>query len=227
MTAPPARGAGAHAASSSTASGCLMEFLRRELDDPGAAPCGRCARCLGRHVVDVARSTATSRATRSSSSARQWLDARAAQAVADRSRIAAEERAEAGPGAVRVRRRRLGRDGEGPEGGRQLRRRAGRRARANSCDSGSSTPPPTWVTCVPSLRHPELVPSFAARLADAARAPVPSRSWPRPGRPRPRRRWTTAPSSSATSHEAFGGHRARARRARSSSSTTSSTRAGR
>jgi len=25
--------------------GCLMEFLRRELDDPGAAPCGRCANC--------------------------------------------------------------------------------------------------------------------------------------------------------------------------------------
>ena len=31
--------------------GCLMEFLRNELDDPGAAPCGRCARCLGAHVV--------------------------------------------------------------------------------------------------------------------------------------------------------------------------------
>ena len=26
-------------------------------------------------------------------------------------------------------------------------------------------PPPTWVTCVPSHRHPELVPDFAARLA--------------------------------------------------------------
>ncbi|MCU1596183.1 MAG: recombinase RecQ, partial [Frankiales bacterium] len=27
--------------------GCRMEFLRRQLDDPGAAPCGRCDRCLG------------------------------------------------------------------------------------------------------------------------------------------------------------------------------------
>ncbi len=27
--------------------GCLMEFLRRELDDPGAAPCGRCMNCTG------------------------------------------------------------------------------------------------------------------------------------------------------------------------------------
>ena len=27
--------------------GCRMEFLRRQLDDPGAAPCGRCDGCLG------------------------------------------------------------------------------------------------------------------------------------------------------------------------------------
>ena len=30
------------------ADGCRMEFLRRELDDPGAAPCGRCDNCTGR-----------------------------------------------------------------------------------------------------------------------------------------------------------------------------------
>lgn len=30
-----------------TTDGCLMEFLRRELDDPGAEPCGRCANCTG------------------------------------------------------------------------------------------------------------------------------------------------------------------------------------
>ena len=26
---------------------CLMEFLRKQLDDPGAEPCGRCANCVG------------------------------------------------------------------------------------------------------------------------------------------------------------------------------------
>jgi ATP-dependent DNA helicase RecQ len=30
------------------ATGCRMEFLRRQLDDPAAVPCGRCDRCLGR-----------------------------------------------------------------------------------------------------------------------------------------------------------------------------------
>lgn len=32
-------------------------------------------------------------------------------------------------------------------------------------------PSPTWVTCVPSLRHPELVPDFAERLATALGLP--------------------------------------------------------
>src|SRR6476469_8834999 len=30
--------------------GCRMEFLRRQLDDPDAAPCGRCDRCTGRSL---------------------------------------------------------------------------------------------------------------------------------------------------------------------------------
>ena len=32
-------------------------------------------------------------------------------------------------------------------------------------------PSPTWVTAIPSLRHPDLVPDFAARLADALGLP--------------------------------------------------------
>ena len=32
-----------------SASGCRMEYLRRELDDPSAGPCGRCDNCTGRH----------------------------------------------------------------------------------------------------------------------------------------------------------------------------------
>src|SRR5208337_4817742 len=32
-------------------------------------------------------------------------------------------------------------------------------------------PPPRWVTCIPSRRHPELVPDFASRLAAALSLP--------------------------------------------------------
>jgi ATP-dependent DNA helicase RecQ len=31
-----------------SAAGCRMEYLRQELDDPGAGPCGRCDNCTGR-----------------------------------------------------------------------------------------------------------------------------------------------------------------------------------
>ena len=32
-------------------------------------------------------------------------------------------------------------------------------------------PKPAWVTCVPSLKHPALVPGFAKRLADRLKLP--------------------------------------------------------
>lgn len=38
-------------------------------------------------------------------------------------------------------------------------------------DEWKIVPAPTWVTCVPSLRHPELVPDFAKRLAGALKLP--------------------------------------------------------
>ncbi len=35
----------------------------------------------------------------------------------------------------------------------------------------SPSPAPKWVTCIPSLNHPELVPDFSARLASKLRIP--------------------------------------------------------
>ncbi|TDE18757.1 RecQ family ATP-dependent DNA helicase [Actinomadura sp. 6K520] len=41
-------------------SACREEYLRRQLDDPAAAPCGRCDNCTGRHwPADVTREGAT------------------------------------------------------------------------------------------------------------------------------------------------------------------------
>ena len=33
--------------------GCLMEFLAKVLDDPDPQPCGKCASCMGRSVVET------------------------------------------------------------------------------------------------------------------------------------------------------------------------------
>jgi ATP-dependent DNA helicase RecQ len=38
-----------------TSDGCLMAFLRRQLDDPDAAPCGRCQRCTGHDLPSGVR----------------------------------------------------------------------------------------------------------------------------------------------------------------------------
>ena len=49
-----ARAAGDARRRSSSACGCRLEYLRRELDDPAAAPCGRCDNCTGRRwTADV------------------------------------------------------------------------------------------------------------------------------------------------------------------------------
>jgi ATP-dependent DNA helicase RecQ len=49
--------------------GCLMQFLATALGDDGAAPCGICARCLGRPVLDIRPSRALRRAAADSLSA--------------------------------------------------------------------------------------------------------------------------------------------------------------
>jgi ATP-dependent DNA helicase RecQ len=41
-----------------TTTGCRMEYLRRQLDDPAAAPCGRCDNCTQRRWPDAVTETA-------------------------------------------------------------------------------------------------------------------------------------------------------------------------
>ena len=43
--------------------GCRMEYLRRQLDDPAAAACGRCDNCSGRHWPQEVSPTATAAAS--------------------------------------------------------------------------------------------------------------------------------------------------------------------
>jgi ATP-dependent DNA helicase RecQ len=45
------------------APGCRMEYLRRELDDPDAGPCGRCDNCTGRYWTDTVPETAATAAS--------------------------------------------------------------------------------------------------------------------------------------------------------------------
>ncbi|WP_404868710.1 RecQ family ATP-dependent DNA helicase [Kitasatospora griseola] len=83
--------------------GCRMEFLRRQLDDPEAAPCGRCDRCThARHSTEVsAEATGAARAALgrpgvSFETRRMWPTGMESLGIPLRGRIPATQQAEPG-----------------------------------------------------------------------------------------------------------------------------------
>jgi ATP-dependent DNA helicase RecQ len=152
--------------------GCLMEYLARALDDPAAGPCGRCANCRGKGLTAdvepglVAAARGFLRGEDIMIEPRQRWPA-GLFPERPKTTISSEERVE--PGRVLS----LYADGGW---GRLV--RAGKYERGEFTDElveGSvalirdrwkPSPPPEWVTAIPSPRRPHLVRSFAERLAD-------------------------------------------------------------
>lgn len=152
------------------ASDCLMRFLVSELDGPDEGPCGRCAVCSG----DFAGSTLEPslvqqaqfflrRAYRPILPRKQWPAGLAMRS----GRIPVEHQLREGR-ALTI----YGDAGWGQEV------KAGKYGDEGFSDQLVDAtvemikndlqpdPFPTWVTAVPSRRHPNLVPDFAQRLAD-------------------------------------------------------------
>jgi ATP-dependent DNA helicase RecQ len=92
-----------------TTDGCRMQFLRRQLDDPDAAPCGRCDNCTGRRrdarvaasVVDAAGSHAK-RAWATIEPRRQWPTGMPSVGVDLKGKIPAVEQAAEGRALARL-----------------------------------------------------------------------------------------------------------------------------
>ena len=152
---------------------CLMLFLARELDDPAPAACGRCAVCRGKPLIPetyprdlVERAVLFLRhAYRNIEPRKQWP----ADALANlgwKGKISEQLRAEEGRALCL-----WGDDGWGElvRQGKQIDGRFSERlvnAAAEMIEEHwQPEPSPEWVTCVPSSRHPQLVPHFARRLA--------------------------------------------------------------
>ncbi|MDP2884716.1 MAG: RecQ family ATP-dependent DNA helicase [Ignavibacteria bacterium] len=153
---------------------CLMHFLGNALDDPEAGPCGKCANCQGYDVVPVSVNSALT------NEASVFLK-RSFQRIEPRKRwptkavfvhfpfntLNIEEYLRAAEG------RALSLWGDAGWGQlvREGKYTSGRYAdelvegSLQMIDIWRPTPTPTWVTCVPSLTHPDLVPDFATRLA--------------------------------------------------------------
>jgi ATP-dependent DNA helicase RecQ len=155
---------------------CLMQFLRLQLDDPAASPCGRCQICTGtRFASDVDPGLVQEAREHLRSMPlvidprKQWpagVHAQRGQKIPEQLRLE-EGRAlsvynDGGWGALVKRGKQV--DGTFRD---DLVDAAARLVQ----HAWSPSPPPTWVTCVPSSQHPELVPSFARRLADALGLP--------------------------------------------------------
>jgi ATP-dependent DNA helicase RecQ len=147
---------------------CLMELLGRALDDPAATPCGRCARCTGEPIsVDLDRAVVAE--------AQEFL--RGDPLTVDprkrdpqNKKIPDDRQLEPG--------RALSYWGDGGWGGLVREQRAAGAFSDELVDatvrlvrSWGPEPRPAWVTCVPSPRSADLVPSFASRVAAALRLP--------------------------------------------------------
>ncbi len=157
---------------------CLMQFLSRALDDPHAAPCGRCANCQGTDLVpqtfDQTLANEASLFLRRShvdiEPRKMWLGGglprhgfhgKIGPQLANETGRALSLYGDAGWGTMVL-------DGKYVAGtwSDEL-----VEACAQMIAEWSPRPRPQWVTCVPSHRHPELVPSFARRLAARLRIP--------------------------------------------------------
>ncbi|MBA2362595.1 MAG: RecQ family ATP-dependent DNA helicase [Chloroflexia bacterium] len=153
---------------------CLMQFLARELDDAHPAPCGRCAVCRSGPLVPetyplslVEQATQfLRRSDRPIQPRRQW-SYNVLRGDGTGGTIPADLRAETGRALC------IWGDagwGEMVRAGKQ----GGRfdevlvaAAVAMIRERWRPAPGPTWVTWVPSLTHPTLVPDLAGRIAEA------------------------------------------------------------
>jgi ATP-dependent DNA helicase RecQ len=155
-------------------SDCLMVYLARKLDDPHARECGKCANCKGISLLPLevspdlvnAAGISLRRSYQKIIPRKQWPAGNAFPMYGFRGRIQPDLQAEEG--------RTLSLWGDAGWG--ELVKKGKYKDGRFSDDliegcvqmlrDWSPSPPPRWITCVPSLRHQNLVPDFAQRLAD-------------------------------------------------------------
>ncbi|RRR65580.1 MAG: DEAD/DEAH box helicase, partial [Candidatus Viridilinea halotolerans] len=159
---------------------CLMRFLGHELDDPAVAECGRCANCIGAPLVPTDYTVAMAvraaeflqRLDQPIEPRKQWPGDALLAAHGWRGNLPAKLQAAEGRALC------LWGDAGWGELVRQGKQRDGRfadelvqAAAGLILQRWRPSPMPTWVTCVPSQRHPRLVADFAQRLAQALGLP--------------------------------------------------------
>lgn len=161
-------------------SDCLMAFLQASLDDPSPAACRQCRNCNPGLLVDETYSDDLvnraglflRRSYQPLPPRKQWPASNMfTQSPLRGYRIPQEQQAQEGRALS------LWRDagwGQLVAHGKYQTNRFSYElvtACVEMLQAWSPNPSPKWVTCIPSLNHPELVPDFAARLAGALGLP--------------------------------------------------------
>ena len=159
---------------------CLMAFLQTALDDPSIEDCGQCRSCSPELLLDETYDDDLAncaglflrRSYQPLTPRKQWPASNMfTQSPLRKYRIPQDQRAEEGRALS------LWRDaGWGQlvaHGKYQTNRFPDELVTAcvEMLQAWAPDPAPEWVTCIPSLKHPELVPDFAARLANALELP--------------------------------------------------------
>ncbi|WP_330282061.1 RecQ family ATP-dependent DNA helicase [Streptomyces sp. NBC_00588] len=176
------------------ASGCRMEFLRRQLDDEGASPCGRCDNCAGAWADSSVSTTSLSSATKELDRPgveveprRMWPTGMPALGVELKGRIPAGEQCSTGRALGRLsdigwgnRLRPLLAENapDGPVPADVLQAAVSvladwaRSPGGWAPDVPDAAPRPVGVVAVPSLTRPQLVSSLAQGIATVGRLPL-------------------------------------------------------
>ena len=148
--------------------GCRMRFMAGLLDDPSADDCGICDNCTGRtaaHDLPIDLVAAAEAFLRQRPIVIRARKQRYDAGAGKRTNIPGDERIEEG--------RALAQWGDGGWGGLTRRGKLDdgafdpqlAAAMVEMVRAWSPEPAPEWVTCVPSLRLPSLVPDLAKRIA--------------------------------------------------------------
>ncbi|MEI6415187.1 MAG: RecQ family ATP-dependent DNA helicase [Pseudomonadota bacterium] len=152
---------------------CLMAHLCQALDDTDLHPCGRCARCLGHPIVSESFDQRHAMAAARFLKQAEWPLNCKIQVAKDAFpqygfRGNLPESLRAGTGRI------LSRWGDAGWGHQVANDKHIGHFRDELVEAVAEMirerwlpdPAPGWVTCVPSRRHPELVPDFSRRLAE-------------------------------------------------------------
>ena len=149
---------------------CLMEFLLRALDDPAPQRCGRCANCKGKGLPTVVSRDVVTEAENYLKSAQVLIEPRKQWPVG----LFPDEKRNILPEYQNAPGRSLCYYGDAGWGKSVRNGKYQLHCFSDELRDASvylirvlwqPDPWPTWVTAIPSNRHPILVPEFAARLA--------------------------------------------------------------